>query len=1598
MQAVTGRLNLAQSGRKEVQKQRLEDVLLTVLPMLNDGFSINGSSELTLACYTLSMVLASKGDVPDSVLDSLMDAVADTISSENPVEALFCIYVLSRHRSQCDVPKKSLRKIMRIPDVGLFLAQMAEQYELDGFVLALHRASIRKFKKDDFAQKTAFLEILIGLRRIKQNTLVQALASTLEKIGTINGDDPVNKAAKARLLDIIHRLNEPGNLEEALEKAISSSSTDPTKLEADLQMLVKANTTGEPRENSSMDVDTDVDASQTDTLGNLLSQIPLRTVDERSLLYHTPSDLFESLKDVFLMLSRDKDGIQRFRSLPIWQGATDVTEPLFGSFLIRVALGPFPASARRAAVESIRLYFQSQKTKVDTQALLPYITVMLADLDACIREETANLLLALEDVMPNDLAEGESIKRWGGEDLYLPGNQSFNLTWLPSLDAQKIIRRVYLPVLEECVLDPTQITRALESALKGSSFGGRVNAKTESIDLKKPLRLGLFELLLSHLAATPLYALKSRLLTALTSVDKVGSVSRTKHLLQMVKEWSSLSIEDAQLLSQAAQIDLPMLEARMAAVIPSTDKDCIQCLISLVVDGQNQERPTFTNAIFDRMIKIWPLLTPERQTPAVQTLFERTVRRSDSGHVDLSRHAQKVLGSVSLPTEALAIILQEAHSSFTRIREHSPAAKRRRMSQNQMVAVAGTNSEGIMSSIWMTTFALELVDSSRPEDRPQLLGPLFQLLAVLQTLKAQTRAELSYLLSLNLGSLLAIIQKATASGKPLLDESAIRTELVIDCVRMAESPQVQSTALLLIAVLCKVVPARVLHNVMPIFTMMGVGIMRKDDEHSVYVIDRTIDLIIPPLIDSLRSERRDVVLGTSELLASFVAAYDHIPSHRRLSLLTKLIGKLGPKDFLYTIITMLATRETDDATIYKSLTKLMDAFNTEIQLITFEKYIAIVADALTSLPAQAQVLLGLKQNDATIARQKALTLLHTLSQLLRAASLKTTVRDKTESSVVQKHLPKILEQILNLIRQASSDKDILAGAKACLTALLDLPSLAEYIDIIHECLQREDDQLRCQVLRLLEMRLRKIDTSGSVTQRKAIAFLAPLADLLEGDFDISVKHASIACIDRICEGFGRSDVPAIVTAAKVVAADNCLGGINRHIRIMALLCLASMFEVVTESLLPIIPELMPRVFKLWKESIAESEEDPEQHNAVLSILTAILSHMPFLVSENYLEKVLALCAESADTELGPDCDENRRGLLVLLAKRLSLKTIIPSLLRNWPTAMENNIRAVKENLETLSSAVEHHSKSTVVKNSDRLSNYLLQAFDFRRVQLTTRTEDSFSDNEVLEVEQAINAVAVRIIYKLNDTTFRPIFSTLVDWATKCPGVKKESFERAQLLRKISLFSFLAHFFSTLKSIVTSYASYILMTAIELLEHFSGFASGDNGKVSAQMNLDTLNLWLTLLSMLREAFIHDADAFFASSPHFDNLAPALVSQLSLAASEGLNQQVVSTAIPAIVALATAVVENPAHLKTINHHVCLLRRSELVAVRMASVRCQAALTQSEELGTDWAETCIRAGEGLVYANEMLEDDDEDVMKEVKRWVLNVNEMLGEDILEA
>src|SRR5690606_34695671 len=86
------------------------------------------------------------------------------------------------------------------------------------------------------------------------------------------------------------------------------------------------------------------------------------------------------------------------------------------------------------------------------------------------------------------------------------------------------------------------------------------------------------------------------------------------------------------------------------------------------------------------------------------------------------------------------------------------------------------------------------------------------------------------------------------------------------------------------------------------------------------------------------------------------------------------------------------------------------------------------------------------------------------------------------------------------------------------------------------------------------------------------------------------------------------------------------------------------------------------------------------------------------------------------------------------------------------------VQAANEALEVISIAIEKHPKSSTVKNVDLLSSLLIEAFDLRRMQLSSQASDSYGEDEIEEVENSINDVTIKMIYKLNDTTFRPLFA------------------------------------------------------------------------------------------------------------------------------------------------------------------------------------------------------------------------------------------------
>jgi U3 small nucleolar RNA-associated protein 10 len=246
----------------------------------------------------------------------------------------------------------------------------------------------------------------------------------------------------------------------------------------------------------------------------------------------------------------------------------------------------------------------------------------------------------------------------------------------------------------------------------------------------------------------------------------------------------------------------------------------------------------------------------------------------------------------------------------------------------------------------------------------------------------------------------------------------------------------------------------------------------------------------------------------------------------------------------------------------------------------------------------------------------------------------------------------------------------------------------------------------------------------------------------------------------------------------------------------------------------------------------------------------------------------------------------------------------------------------------------------------------------------------FDADAISGIEAQVNEVAMKMIYKFNDATFRPIFSNLIEWAAS--GLPKKD-KAGRNLRLQSIYGFIAVFFDNLKSIVTSYATYLLDNAVEILK-----AVNPKDEMSRE-------LWARVLRTLVKCFEHDQDDFWQSPSHFSVIAPVLCAQFAHASLLPLVEELS----PAIVELAAAA-DSSDHHKELNSAILKHMRSETAGVRFATVKCEQELT--DRLGEEWLSMLP---EMLPFISELQEDDDEVVEKETHRWIVKIEGVLGESL---
>ncbi|KAK3678783.1 snoRNA-binding rRNA-processing protein utp10 [Recurvomyces mirabilis] len=1469
-QAVNGMIDTTRSGRDTVRKQREEDLLLRVLPILQSALSIKGVPELYLGACMILTILATKASLHDKVLDAMMEAIAGAWTLQTVDDGLTCLSVLAEEKEQLGVPK-AVAKAIQASDGSL--QRLIQRHQADGLVLGLAMAAPELLEQAD-------LLLLIQHAAKRKNFDLSRLSGRL--------------ALPAAQMEVAQEEEEP----------------------------------------ESMDIDEQA-ADEVDTLGPLLDALPAVS-GKTSFLGPDQDELFEQYLSALQMACSSAKNAHRVLDLPALRPKEIAHSAVYLTFMARVWLCSHQISARTAALDAAcsALVDHKRAPALDLQTLLPAVVVALSDSSQKVRRSAASLC----KLMHQSYGDGKAAQVWCAKSIY--GERSSSIHHLSSQDANRFVASALLPILDDCVLDREVVSRALAEAIKGAEGSANKDAKP----MKQSLRADIATYLASHAVATSSTAMQLCLLTMVNKVGKAGADARKKVLTPFIRDYSKQD-------SRGQDVDRAVLRTMSSRTGEELD----------VLRSVAESNTHLASVALERLRSLFSAMTEASQVATADFMLQLALRSSQSD-------ALETLRTLPYTTPVLVHLVNDLPEASS-LQDQPSSAKKRRMSVNSTSGTRKADSAAINAAVQRVTLVLELVEGSKPEKHVQLLEGLFHLLGELHIYKAMLDSQLVYLQGLLMSCLLAVVnglKTGTASSE--IDRSVIRADLIVETVRTTSSTQVHNTALLLISSLASWAPDLVLHSVMPLFTFMSTTLLRQGDDFSAHVTDQTVSRIVPPLAASLKKRGKDLVSGASELLLSFTAAFEHIPLHRRSGLFRHLVQTLGPEESLFAVMAMLVERYPDDDRVRPFVSELMSHFNVEVQLRALKQYLDLVFDGLKAKRTLSDTILAFGEKDSEQIEESIDNLLQALATLMQAPALRKRVakffaQGGATIDMLQGIYAQLLEQAMRLNRDLVNNDELRDSAAELLASLLRLTPTKDFIESSAQLMQTGSDETRQQVFHALEARVLEAKRGDAELQQTFLEVLPNCGVFVQAEQPVGVRHAAITCMDQIVEKYGKRDRDAVLQAAQAVAGNAALGSEDGGLRVISILCLASMVEVLGGMFIPILPQVLGKVLEYLEGEVGAGKAKDKLQDAAFGFTSAVLDHLPWMYSDDYLDSTLELAGKLQQGD-----NHAAKQFCSLAATNISASTLLTSLDRTFATIVDDGHQAAAEQyLDTLSLAIKKHKKMTLIENSAALFGILLKAFDLRRTKTTT------DDQDYTTIFTKIDTIALETVLKLDDKTFRPFFIRLVDWSST--GLPKKD-PPGRLLRATSLYSFAHRFFDQLQSIVTSYASYILEDAASLLT-----------TLPAQTDSER-NLLDVLLQALTSNFTNDQDDFWQSPAHFTTIASPLLIQLEKA--QTLPSPTITThVIPAITALAAAA-SSPDHHKNMNTSIMAYMRHASPEVRLAAVKCERAI--SERLGLDWLSLLP---EMLPFISEAQEDDSEEVEREVLRWVRQVEGVTGESL---
>nr|XP_038032937.1 HEAT repeat-containing protein 1 isoform X1 [Anas platyrhynchos] len=930
---------------------------------------------------------------------------------------------------------------------------------------------------------------------------------------------------------------------------------------------------------------------------------------------------------------------------------------------------------------------------------------------------------------------------------------------------------------------------------------------------------------------------------------------------------------------------------------------------------------------------------------------------------------------------------------------------------------------------------LELLQHKKKLKRPQALVPaLFNLLSRCLEPQASEEENMEYTKQLILSCLLNVCQKLSSDGSKVpadvLDKEKFNVELIVQCIRVSKMPQTHHHALLLLGAVAGMFPDKVLHNIMPIFTFMGANVLRLDDTYTFQVINKTVQMVIPALIQAEDSDLSESSGSVEEVVIKiirvFVDALPHVPEHRRLPILTQLITTVGGDRFLWVLLVLLfeqyvtktvtATSSTDKDAVLEADTEFWISicceFNIHSQFQSMMKIIHYLTElpenkeddpgpkksrtCKTKLKNQDGQLFNVESHSGKQLRHFKFLSVSFMSQLLTSQSLVKKIVECEETEELQKLEQRLLEDVLHYINTVASSVEgnadkptakfwrvLLGKSYEMMDKVNALLPTETFIPVIRGLMTNQLPSVRRKAMDLLNNKVQQRTRWQKSQIRQLLELVPELIAIVqckrkeEEEEQAINRQTALFSLKLLCKGFGTENpmpfVPVLKTAIDLISSEKE----EKNVMGSAFLCIAEVTCTLKAQAIPQLPRLMPALLKTLKNK----KELISNEIYLLSAVTALLKvaeTLPHFLSPYLMDCLLQVVRlERIVVEFGPSSQINVRvtSLKSILATKLAPRILVPAVTKCYSEVANNRKNCVGPLMNILKEHIVVMEKDHLISHQSELTAFFMTALDFR----TEHAQDDLE--EVGKTETYIIDCLISMVMKLSEASFRPLFFKLFDWS------KTESTLKDRLLTFHRLADCIA---DKLKGLFTLFAGHLVKPFAETLNQLN-VSKTDEAFFDSENSTEKSCLLLQFtMDCLHKLFLYDTQKFL-SKERAETLMMPLVDQLEnmLGGDEKFQERVTAHLVPCLAQFSVAMADDSLW-KPLNYHILLKMRHTSSKVRFAALL--ALLEVAEKLKENYL---VLLPESIPFLAELMEDECEEVEQQCQKTIQQLEVILGEPL---